>query len=758
MPWLFKERLGPARARSTEEGVPPGAGTRSEQRLPQGSAADPGAPGDLATDLLLAVCEDDEAGVRGVLDRCPDLLHLRTSQLGLAGKDSTPLHIAASCGHAAVVRLFVKRGARALGRDADGDTPFNCAVLEKRWEVARYLASVGAASAQTQRDQNCLIAYGRHTRELLRTPQPGRETGLTLGQALRNWDELAKRVERHARACTAHLKTELSLGYRGIRRPVPTELAGSESLVVSPRSAAAAGVLGVLLGGLGAHRFYLGFWALGALQTLVTLLTWSLFPLGAIWGAAEGILILFGRLSLDAGGGSLQDPGCSEAVRRGGRRVRGVLGHAGERVGEWVGRVSTTLRSRQRTGAAVGRGPVHLTATPSSASPAIVPAASAAACTGPPVGNALDKRSQDRLSRLPLHAVPKVAARVTTAVALLVLVTSAGLLAWRAWAPGLVSMPRLTGFSKSAALRTAPEELRLQVAGEEHAPEPRGTVLRQEPAPGERVAKGDAVRIWVSLGPARRASSVVGLPPSDARAGGSAGSQGSASSGEAKPGGAAPLGRPRATRVPKVVGLPVTSARKALAEAGLLYTVAGHEFDRSHPEGTVIRQVPPAGLALDAFTRVRVVVSKGWRVRVPRVTGLTQSVAMERLRESGLVVTVASRRDASVPRGLAVRSTPPAGRTVQRGSRVTLVISTGTPPARPPGYGTLSVSAEPAGCQVWVYVDGGGPRGKSPLTIRLAPGGHAVTLWDTNHRPGIQQDSRVEIAAGTTTKLHRRMH
>jgi beta-lactam-binding protein with PASTA domain len=103
-------------------------------------------------------------------------------------------------------------------------------------------------------------------------------------------------------------------------------------------------------------------------------------------------------------------------------------------------------------------------------------------------------------------------------------------------------MPRLTGLSKSAALKAAPEELRLQVAGEEHAPQPRGTVLRQEPAPGERVAKGGAVRIWVSLGPA---SSIVG-----------------------------PLDRPQTTRVPEVVDLPVASARKALAQAGLLCTVA----------------------------------------------------------------------------------------------------------------------------------------------------------------------------------------
>jgi beta-lactam-binding protein with PASTA domain len=172
----------------------------------------------------------------------------------------------------------------------------------------------------------------------------------------------------------------------------------------------------------------------------------------------------------------------------------------------------------------------------------------------------------------------------------------------------------------------------------------------------------------------------------------------------------------------------------------------------------VIRQVPPAGPAPGAPTQVEVVVSKGWQVQVPSVTGLTQRVATERLRQSGLVVAVASRRDGSMARGLAVGSTPSAGRTAEPGSRVTLIISAGRPRAPAPGYGTLSVSAEPAGCEVWVYVDGGDPRGTCPLTVRLAPGDHAVTLWDTSHEPGAQQDLRVEIADGASTKLHRRMH
>ncbi|UNK45382.1 TM2 domain-containing protein [Arthrobacter sulfonylureivorans] len=51
------------------------------------------------------------------------------------------------------------------------------------------------------------------------------------------------------------------------------------------------GLLGILLGGLGVHRFYLGHIGIGVLQIVVTFLT---FGVGAVWGFIEGIMILVG--------------------------------------------------------------------------------------------------------------------------------------------------------------------------------------------------------------------------------------------------------------------------------------------------------------------------------------------------------------------------------------------------------------------------------------------------------------------------------
>ena len=72
-----------------------------------------------------------------------------------------------------------------------------------------------------------------------------------------------------------------------------------------PKSRVAAGILGILVGGLGIHRFYLGYVGIGILQIVVTILTCGA---GSLWGFIEGILILCGTtITTDADGVPLSD-------------------------------------------------------------------------------------------------------------------------------------------------------------------------------------------------------------------------------------------------------------------------------------------------------------------------------------------------------------------------------------------------------------------------------------------------------------------
>ena len=72
------------------------------------------------------------------------------------------------------------------------------------------------------------------------------------------------------------------------------------------KSKMTAGLLGIFLGSIGVHRFYLGYPGIGIAQIAVTFFTCGI---GGIWGLIEGILILTGSpsFSTDAEGRPLTD-------------------------------------------------------------------------------------------------------------------------------------------------------------------------------------------------------------------------------------------------------------------------------------------------------------------------------------------------------------------------------------------------------------------------------------------------------------------
>ncbi len=74
------------------------------------------------------------------------------------------------------------------------------------------------------------------------------------------------------------------------------------------KSKIAAGLLGIFLGALGVHNFYLGYTGKAVAQLLISLLSCGILSfVSAIWGLIEGILILAGNIDRDAMGVSLKD-------------------------------------------------------------------------------------------------------------------------------------------------------------------------------------------------------------------------------------------------------------------------------------------------------------------------------------------------------------------------------------------------------------------------------------------------------------------
>ena len=82
--------------------------------------------------------------------------------------------------------------------------------------------------------------------------------------------------------------------------PLSTASAAQSTMA---KSRIAAGLLGIFLGGLGVHSFYLGYTGKGVAQIVLSLFC----GIGAIWGFIEGIMILVGSINTDANGVPLRD-------------------------------------------------------------------------------------------------------------------------------------------------------------------------------------------------------------------------------------------------------------------------------------------------------------------------------------------------------------------------------------------------------------------------------------------------------------------
>jgi hypothetical protein len=131
--------------------------------------------------------------------------------------------------------------------------------------------------------------YGPATADQLREwIAQGRANGQTLAllEGTTEWRPLSQFEEFAPNLAAAH---------------APPIIAGADDR----KSKLVAGLLGILLGWLGVHRFYLGYTAIGVAQILVSLLTCGV---GWLWGLIEGILILTGSsITTDADGRPLKD-------------------------------------------------------------------------------------------------------------------------------------------------------------------------------------------------------------------------------------------------------------------------------------------------------------------------------------------------------------------------------------------------------------------------------------------------------------------
>jgi beta-lactam-binding protein with PASTA domain/tRNA A-37 threonylcarbamoyl transferase component Bud32 len=141
--------------------------------------------------------------------------------------------------------------------------------------------------------------------------------------------------------------------------------------------------------------------------------------------------------------------------------------------------------------------------------------------------------------------------------------------------------------------------------------------------------------------------------------------------------------------VPRVVGKQLIEARQQLERAG--FEVKTERVKSPADLDDVVDQDPNAGDQADEGSTVTLVVSNGpGDALVPSVEGQTRAQAIRTLEQAKFDVTVSDEPSDTVSDGTAIRTFPRQGTSVERGSRVTLKVSSGPEQVQIPDVTGLS--------------------------------------------------------------------
>jgi serine/threonine-protein kinase len=136
--------------------------------------------------------------------------------------------------------------------------------------------------------------------------------------------------------------------------------------------------------------------------------------------------------------------------------------------------------------------------------------------------------------------------------------------------------------------------------------------------------------------------------------------------------------------VPNVTGIELSAAIASLQNQG--FEVDVQRVVSAAPKDRVIRQDPQPGLKVKDGSRVTLVVSGGpGQVGVPDVVGKGGKEAKRMIKEAGLKSSTRQQASSSVATGQVIETRPGPGTQVERGSTVTLVVSSGPEQVAVPG-------------------------------------------------------------------------
>ncbi len=228
--------------------------------------------------------------------------------------------------------------------------------------------------------------------------------------------------------------------------------------------------------------------------------------------------------------------------------------------------------------------------------------------------------------------------------------------------------------------------------------------------------------------------------------------------------------------VPVITGKTVAEAQQILNKLQLGIAKGGEEASDSVKEGLIIRQDLEAGTTVAAHSTVYYVLSTGVAdVKVPDVTGKSQTVAETTLKSSGLETEITQENSDTVEIGNVIRTNPVAGTEVSSGSTVQVVVSLGKEDTQVEVPNVIGVSENTAkktlaNLSLSVVVDTGTSTKvkagevmaqsikagtkvdqKTEITITVNSGVDEVADPDTVTDPEVTDTTKTDTTTGTTT-------
>ena len=221
-------------------------------------------------------------------------------------------------------------------------------------------------------------------------------------------------------------------------------------------------------------------------------------------------------------------------------------------------------------------------------------------------------------------------------VIVLMIAGAVGVGAWWLGSGRWTVVPNLVGLQRGAVVGAlSAAELKPNLTDDHNDTVPGDTVIRSDPASGQRALRGSDITVVISLGHPVVPDLAIGSMPEE--------------------------------------------AQRAVQQADLSPRLdpGAARFDDDVPAGAVLRLQPPSGTMLTVGAPVTVVLSKGPApTTVPDVRGLPQAAAVSMLSRAGLTVQVQRQFDDQIAGGRAIGTDPKAGTGAARGTNVVLLVST----------------------------------------------------------------------------------